>query len=69
METFNSNSKNNKTSILVCFILLAVHSPAFSQNKLMSIASSINFHFAVPAACVLGLFAFLLFAFMKQKNH
>ena len=69
MKTSNLNPKNNKTSIIVCIILLAIHSSVFAQNKLVSLVSSINFHFALPAVCVLGLFAFLLSAFMKQKNH
>jgi hypothetical protein len=69
MKTLNSKSKNNKTSIIVCIILLAIHSSAFSQNKLLTLASSINLHFALPIIGVLGLFTFLLFAFMKQKNH
>ena len=69
MKTSNSTPKNNKTSILVCLILLAISSPVFSQNKLVSLVSSVNFTSAVPVACVLGLAIFLLTAFMKQKNH
>lgn len=69
MKTSNLNPKNNKISIVVCFMLLAIHSSAFSQNKLVTIAASVNFNFALPVICVLGLFAFLLFSYMKQKNH
>ncbi len=69
MKTSNSISKNNKKSILVCFILLAVHSSVFSQNKLVSLVSSVNFNFAIPVACVAGLAVFLFTTYMKQKNH
>jgi hypothetical protein len=69
MKTLNLKSKDNKISIIVCIILLAIHSSVFSQNKLMTLASSINLHFALPIIAVLCLFTFLLFAFMKQKNH
>ena len=40
MKTSNSNPKNNKTSKLVCLILLAISSPIFSQNKLVSLEGS-----------------------------
>ena len=69
MKTSNSTPKTNKVSMLVCVIFLAIHSSAFSQNNLVTLASAINFHFAIPALCVIGLFVFLLSAFMKQKNH
>jgi hypothetical protein len=69
MKTSNSNPKNNKTSILVCLILLAISSPIFSQNKLVSLVSSVNPSFAISAVCVFGLAVFLFTAFMKQKNH
>ncbi len=69
MKTSNFNSKNNKTRILVCLILLAFQAPVFSQNKLVSIVSSINVGFAIPIVCVAGLALFLITAFMKQKNH
>ena len=69
MKTSNSNSKNNKTIILVCLILLTTTSSIFSQNKLVSLVSSVNIGFAVPIVCVLGLGLFLFTAFMKQKNH
>jgi hypothetical protein len=69
MKTSNFKSANNKTSILVCLILLAFHSPAFSQNKLVSMVSSINVGFAIPIVCVCGLALFLFTAFIKQKNH
>jgi hypothetical protein len=68
MKTSNSISKNNKKSILVCFILLAVHSSVFSQNKLVSLVSSVNFNFAIPVACVAGLAVFLFTTYMKQKK-
>ena len=69
MKTSNFNSKNNKTTIMMCLILLMVHSSVFSQNKLVALVSSINFSFAIPVVCVLGLALFLLTAFLKQKNH
>ncbi|MBK8366773.1 MAG: hypothetical protein IPL10_04960 [Bacteroidetes bacterium] len=69
MKTSNSNQKNNRTSILVCLILLAISSPVFSQNKLVSIVSSVNPSFAISVVCVFGLAVFLFTAFMKQKNH
>jgi hypothetical protein len=69
MKTSNLNSKNNKTSFFVCIILLAVHSPVFSQNKLMITPVLIDYQISLPIACVLGLAAFLITAFIKQKNH
>lgn len=69
MKTSNSNQKNNRTNILFCLILLAISSPVFSQNKLVSVVSSVNPSFAIPAICVFGLAVFLFTAFMKQKNH
>ncbi len=69
MKTSNSTSKNNKTSTLVCLILLAISSPVFSQNKLVSLGSSINPSFAIPVICLFALAVFLFTAFMKQKNH
>ena len=69
MKTSNSTPKNNKTNILVCLILLVISSPVFSQNKLVSIVSSVNVGFAIPIVCVLGLGLFLLTAFVRQKNH
>ncbi len=69
MKTSNSNQKNTRTSILVCLILLAISSPVFSQNKLVSIVSSVNPSFAISVVFVFGLAVFLFIAFMKQKNH
>ncbi len=69
MKTSKSNQKNNKTSIIVCLILLAISSPVFSQNKLVSLMSSINFTTTVPIVLVFSLAVFLFTAFMKQKNH
>lgn len=69
MKTSNSNQKNNKTGILVCLILLAISTPIFSQNKLVSLMSSINFTATVPIVLVFSLAVFLFTAFIKQKNH
>lgn len=69
MKTSTFNSKNNKMGILVCLILLAISSPVFSQNKLVSLVSSVNPSFAIPVICLFGLAVFLFTAFMKQKNH
>ncbi|MCD6020199.1 MAG: hypothetical protein K0S53_3320 [Bacteroidetes bacterium] len=69
MKPSNSFLKNNKTSIILCMILLAIHSSAFSQNKLVVLATSEKFYFVLPVACVLGLAIFLMMAFLKQKNH
>jgi hypothetical protein len=69
MKTSNSNLKNNKINILVCLILLAISSPVFSQNKLVSLVSSVNPSFAIPIICLCALTVFLVTAFMKQKNH
>lgn len=69
MKPSNSISKNNKKSILVCFILLAVHSSVFSQNKFVYLISSVNFNFALPVICVVGLAVFLFTTYLKQKNH
>jgi H+/Cl- antiporter ClcA len=69
MKTPNSTPKNIKTCILVCMILLTISTSVFSQNKLVSIVTSINPNFAIPVACVFGLAIFLFSAFMKQKKH
>lgn len=69
MKTSNSLLKNNKTGIIMCLVLLAIHSSAFSQNKLAVLATSEKFYFVLPVACVLGLGVFLMMAFLKQKNH
>jgi hypothetical protein len=49
--------------------LLTVTSSGFSQNKLVSLVTSVNFNFAIPVVCVIGLGVFLFTAFLKQKNH
>lgn len=69
MKTLNFISKSNKTTWMICLILLMAHSPVFSQNKTVALLSSINFSFAVPIACVFVLAVFLLTSFFKQKNH
>lgn len=69
MKTSNFLLKKNKTSIILCLILLAVHSSAFSQNNFAVLATSENFYFILPIVCVLGLAIFLMMAFLKQKNH
>ena len=69
MKTSNFFSKNNKISSLVCLILLAIHSPLSSQNKIMALSTAENFYFVLPLVCVLGLAVFLMTAFLKQKNH
>ena len=69
MKTSNLIRKNNKTTILVCLILLAISSPVFSQNKIVSLVSSVNPSFAIPVICVFSLAVFLVTAFVKQKNH
>lgn len=67
MKTQISNIKNK--GILFLIVSLIISNSSFSQNKLVSLVSSVNFTSAVPIACVLGLGIFLLTAFMKQKNH
>ena len=67
MKTPILNIKNK--GILFLIVCLIISNSSFSQNKLVSLVSSVNFTSAVPVACVLGLAIFLLTAFMKQKNH
>lgn len=69
MKTSNLNSKNNKTSFVGCIILLAIHCPVFSQNKLLITPVFIDYQVTFPIVCVLGLAAFLITVFIKQKNH
>jgi hypothetical protein len=69
MKTLNHKSKSNKVSFIICIILLSIHSAAFSQNKLLIGTDFINLQIAFPIMSVLGLFTFLLYAFMKKKNH
>lgn len=61
---------NTKTKgILFLVMLLMSASSGFSQNKIVSLVSSVNFNFAIPVICVIGLGVFLFTAFLKQKNH
>jgi len=67
MKTPILNIKNK--GILFLVILSTVSSSVFSQNKLVSLISSVNFNFAIPVVCVIGLGVFLFTSFLKQKNH
>lgn len=67
MKTPILNIKNK--GILFLVILSTVSSSVFSQNKLVSLVSSVNFNFAIPVVCVIGLGVFLFTSFLKQKNH
>jgi hypothetical protein len=67
MKTPFLNIKNK--GILFLVMLLTVTSSGFSQNKLVSLVTSVNFNFAIPVVCVIGLGVFLFTAFLKQKNH
>lgn len=67
MKTPILNIKNK--GILFLVMLLTVTSSGFSQNKLVSLVASVNFNFAIPVVCVIGLGVFLFTAFLKQKNH
>jgi hypothetical protein len=69
MKTSTSTPQNNKVKVLVCFILLAIHSSVFAQNKLAGLMSMAQAGWAIPVICVIGLALFLLTAFMKQRNH
>ncbi len=59
---------NQKNGILICLLLLVVTSPVFSQTQLIAFNTSINYQFTVPIICVIGLTAFLVTAFIKQKK-
>ncbi|MFN8115193.1 MAG: hypothetical protein U0W65_03715 [Bacteroidia bacterium] len=67
MKTPILNIKNK--GILFLVILSTVSSSVFSQNKLVSLITSVNFNFAIPVVCVIGLGVFLFSSFLKQKNH
>ncbi len=67
MKTPILNTKNK--GILFLVMLLTITSSGFSQNKLVSLVASVNFNFAIPVVCVIGLGVFLFTAFLKQKNH
>ncbi|HRG02207.1 MAG TPA: hypothetical protein PKZ75_13900 [Bacteroidia bacterium] len=67
MKTPILNIKNK--GILFLVILSTVSSSVFSQNKLVSLIYSVNFNFAIPVVCVIGLGVFLFTSFLKQKNH
>mgnify|MGYP000992533871 CR=1 FL=1 len=67
MKTPILNIKNK--GILFLVILSTVSSSVFSQNKLVSLITSVNFNFAIPVVCVIGLGVFLFTSFLKQKNH
>lgn len=69
MKTVNRNSQINKSSISICIIFLVLHSATYSQTILQITIVEINLNFAIPIIAVFSLFTFLLYAFMKQKNH
>ena len=61
-------SINNKR-IIICLLLSVISLQGFSQNKLVALASSIKFEFALPIICVIGFGLFMLSVFIKQKDH
>ncbi len=69
MKTSKTNIKNNSKALLFLSILLTTTFSSFAQNKLVSLVSSVNFNFAIPVICVVGLAVFLITTFLKQKNH
>jgi hypothetical protein len=69
MKTSKINIKNSSKVLLFLSILLSVSYSSFAQNKLVSLVTSVNFNFLVPAICVAGLAVFLITTFLKQKNH
>jgi len=69
MKTVNRKYQIEKSNIKICIIFLVVHSTTYSQNKLQITLSEINPNFAIPTIAVFSLFTFLLYAYMKQKNH
>jgi hypothetical protein len=69
MKTSTFNTKNKIKRILFFIILLAISFPSFSQNKLATIESSVNFTILIPIICVGSLAIFLFTAFLKQKNN
>lgn len=69
MKTSKINIKNSSKVLLFLSILLSVTNSSFSQNKIVSLVTSVNFNFVLPVICVAGLAVFLLTTFLKQKNH
>ncbi|MBA4241107.1 MAG: hypothetical protein C0448_10290 [Sphingobacteriaceae bacterium] len=69
MKTSKTNVKNTSKVLLFLSILLTTSFSSFAQNKLVSLVSSVNFNFAIPVICVVGLAVFLITTFLKQKNH
>lgn len=68
MESQILKSTNNKRKI-VCLLLSVMCLQGFSQNKLVALASSIKYEFALPVICVIGFGLFMLSVFIKQKDH
>jgi hypothetical protein len=69
MKTLALHSAKNSLRLMICVLLLTISSQAFSQNKIMVIASQINYHLLIPVAFVTGVAIFLFTLFIKQKNH
>ena len=67
MKTPILNIKNK--GILFLIVSLVISHSSFSQNKIVSLVSSVNPSFAIPVICVFSLAVFLVTAFVKQKNH
>lgn len=67
MKTSILNIKNK--GILFLVISLVISHSSFSQNKLVTIISSVNYTIAIPVIFLLSLTIVLFTAFMKQKNH
>ena len=69
MKTLNLHSAKNSIRLMICALLVTISSPVFSQNKIMVIASQINYHLLIPVAFVTGIAIFLFTLFIKQKNQ
>ena len=69
MKTPNLHSAKNSIRLMICLLFLAISTQSFSQNKLVVLASHINFHLLIPVAFVTGVAIFLFTLFIKQKNH
>ncbi len=66
METLKSTSSKG---IIFCLLFILSSSSVFSQNKLTTFISSINYEFTLPVVCVIALGLFLIKAFISQKEH
>lgn len=69
MKTLDLPSVKRLIRMMMCLLFVTLSLPSFSQNKVIVLASQINYHLLIPVAFVTGVAIFLFTLFIKQKNH